>query len=199
MWFLCAFMVLFCTQLTGCSNSSPTAPGDNAPVSVVGTFLTPFSTIERMEPMEYSYSSGADCPWGFMHQGLDFYPSGSQAPFQAVASGAVLNVELRLYQGEWLVEVSVDVGAGTETEYFFETFSADQALGQAQLDAVSVRTGDTVSAGERIGTLLVGGDGSHVHFGINLSGEAPCPDRYFTDDALAAVRSLLEPGLQLCY
>lgn len=98
-----------------------------------------------------------------MHTGIDYRaPSGS--PARAVAAGTVIAAEQNSGYGNM---VDVDHGNGVVTRY-------------GHLSAITVRVGDKVAAGGKIGRVGSTGraTGPHLHYEIRIDGDAINPMRY---------------------
>lgn len=71
--------------------------------------LTPFRDISDMAAVHEGFSSTAEAPWGFVHNGIDFSPDENLKPFQSVSSGRV--EEVKLWQNDkslnWQVNVRI--------------------------------------------------------------------------------------------
>lgn len=100
-----------------------------------------------------------------MHTGIDFRaPRGY--PARAVAAGTVIAAE---ENGGYGNMVDVDHGNGVVTRY-------------GHLSSISVRVGDKVAAGGRIGRVGSTGrsTGPHLHYEIRIDGQAINPMRYLS-------------------
>ena len=181
-----------------------------------------FTEIRAGFSTEYSLS-----PWDRPHEGLDIYPVGDLEPLQAACSGKVDALELQPdgTSGNWRVEVAIvcddyvldpDIGGyfiPLTTRYLFRTMSGDPAVGQAQLDNITVALTDTVAQGDIIGFLKAGNPDAHLHFELLQFGQAAfqplgvtgiprCPQGRFSAPARTSVLNLLQvawPGAEMCY
>jgi murein DD-endopeptidase MepM/ murein hydrolase activator NlpD len=98
-----------------------------------------------------------------MHTGIDFRaPRGM--PARSVAAGTVIAAE---WNGGYGNMVDVDHGNGVVTRY-------------GHLSAITVRVGDHVEAGGKIGRVGSTGrsTGPHLHYEIRLDGDAIDPMRF---------------------
>lgn len=172
------------------------------------SMLTPYVTEADIVSINESYSETATCPWGFVHQGIDFFPAiGSLHDFQAVSSGVVQDVNLWINPGNnfWQVNVSIKYNNTFSAEYAFEPMSSLQADGQTQLANILIAVGDTVTSGQLIGRLHAAMNGAHVHFSLTENNQFICPEPYFTSSAQASIMTILqntfpsEPNIQMCY
>jgi murein DD-endopeptidase MepM/ murein hydrolase activator NlpD len=114
-----------------------------------------------------------------MHQGIDLAaPRG--APVVATADGEVVFAGKKRHYGKVVV---IDHGAGYETRY-------------AHLSRISVRVGERVRSGQRIGKVGKSGNatGFHLHYEVRRSAVAVDPWQYLGAELLGKV-----PGKELAH
>lgn len=169
------------------------------------SMITPYKNFSDMASINEAFSStagAASSPWGFAHDGIDFFPNGDLKPFQAVSSGVVEIVNLWQNGSNWQVNVRIKHNSTYSVEYSFEPFSTLQPEGNTQLANILVSVGQNVTQGYVIGNLHTVGGAAHVHFGLYKSGVAICPEPYFTPDARTSILNLLHVVWQnanMCY
>lgn len=165
-------------------------------------FRLPVADINAVRIME-AYSTSADAPWKFAHNGIDFMTSQAREPIYAVSAGTVQRVELerRPPLNNWQVGVIVRVNDQYNTVYTFEPMTADDAIGQQQREAVLVTPGQQLQAGDMIGELIGGKSGAHLHWGVvPVGASAICPAPFFTAETIAQMLARIPSGAsQLCY
>lgn len=168
------------------------------------SMTTPYVNSTDIASINEAFSSTACAPWGFAHNGIDFFPNGNLKPFQAVSSGVIEDVQL--WQNDislnWQVNVRIKYNDTYSVEYAFEPFSTIQSDGDTQLANILVSAGQNVSQGDIIGNLYTVGGGAHVHFGLIKDGIAICPEPYFTIDARDSILNLIHivwPDANMCY
>jgi murein DD-endopeptidase MepM/ murein hydrolase activator NlpD len=127
--------------------------------------LLPFARPTREPEESSSYGVRID-PFTHrpaFHSGLDF-PGGRMSPVAATAPGVVAFTGPRSGYGE---TVEVDHGGGLKTRY-------------GHLAAISVRVGQQVALGERLGGMGSTGrsTGTHLHYEVWLNGRPMNPERY---------------------
>jgi len=184
--------IILALSLTGCSC------GDGEDISMI----TPYKYSSDMACIYEAFSSSASCPWGFEHDGIDFFATGNLKPFQAVCSGVVTSVELWNPGLHWQVSVNIRFNSIYWVSYAFEPSTNVQSDGETQLDNILVSEGQTVSQGDIIGYLYTVDEYAHVHFGLYKKGYAICPEPYFTPEARDSILSLIHvawPGANMCY
>lgn len=103
------------------------------------------------------------CPGGFRHTGVDL-SAASGTPVVAALDGTARVVHALTGYG---LHVIIDHGGGLTTLY-------------GHLDSVAVSDGESVSTGERIGTVGSTGNstGPHLHFEVRRDGVAVDPQDY---------------------
>ncbi len=193
-------LVILLARVLGDSNNT----GPSEPISMT----TPYVNEADMVSINEAYSETAACPWGFIHQGIDFFPAlNTLHEFQAVADGVVENIDLFQNSGNgfWQVNVSIRYNNSFTVEYAFEPMSSVHADGQTQFDNIVVSEQASVVSGQLIGRLHAVSNGAHLHFSLTENGQFICPEPYFTPVAHASIMVLLintfpsEPNLQMCY
>lgn len=120
----------------------------------------PVSPLRMRRPVSAAIGDGFGPRGDAFHPGLDFLANAGASVF-AAAAGAV---EFTGYDDGYGNLVVLRHGAGTTTWY-------------AHLSRITVRRGETVSAGERLGLVGATGDatGPHLHFEVRLRGAAVDP------------------------
>ena len=161
----------------------PALEGDEGSVS--GLYVEPADGVWLCWPVEGSHTVSLSNRYGFrvapggqggtFHTGIDI-PAERGTPVLAADDGVVTEAGFDAGRGNYL---AVDHGGGMETVY-------------AHCQSLSVKTGDTVAAGQEIAAVGATGmaTGPHLHFEVRQSGEAQNPVAYFD----SAVRDTLKMG-----
>ncbi|MFS3130638.1 peptidoglycan DD-metalloendopeptidase family protein [Nocardioides sp. Bht2] len=128
---------------------------DQAALIAGGSVVYPIPpSMKGSDRKNWGNSGGS---WSSKHTGTDFsVPCGT--PVFASTGGKIIIDRSQAWAGPWLVKVST--GAGKLTTWY------------AHMQAVNVRDGQTVSAGERIGDVGTEGNstGCHLHFEVHPKG-----------------------------
>jgi hypothetical protein len=194
--------------------------GDITPVPLV----TPYVNESDMASINEAFSAdGSTSPWGFVHDGLDFFPKASLKQFRSACSGTVDLMQLiqNNTTSNWQVNLKIvcnpyvsNTGGYFQSmaiEYVFEPMSTVQSNGQMQLANIVVANGQAIAQGDVVGSLLTVGAGAHVHFstipfGSMLALGVPripsCPEPHFSSEAKNSSLNLLHvvwPSAGLCY
>lgn len=170
----------------------------------LGSVLTPYVNEADVSSVNEAYTMVAEnAPWGFYHPGVDFMITKESIPVQAAFGGTVSNLETQLSSGimGWHTGFCIEYGENGVC-YNLETFSVDPAIGERQRAGMLIANGQAVTAGQPIGSLIYGGSGAHIDFGITSPGTRVCPEPYFNETARASVLRLIhqsQPSWQMCY
>ena len=150
------------------------------------------------------YSETDACPWGAVHNGLD-YMFYNNSPVISAASGYVEDIELDYLPNStiYVVGVVIRFNSTLTHQYAFEGNATTEALRDQQVAMLDVEIGDWVVKGEQIGRFLVPVELDHVHFAVYMN-EAICPRLLMGEDDYNEIMSLIEffhpgEGWQLCY
>lgn len=153
----------------------------------------------------FSSPQGAsDSPWGFAHNGIDFFTRKDRAPFVAAFPGRVISVEISdLGAAGFAVNVLLEFDEHFLAVYGFEPQSPGNIPLNTQLAFIRVIAGDEVERGQILGYLHRLNDASHVHFGLLENFTATCPEPFFTRKATNRIMKILratwDRNVQMCY
>ncbi|MFX1367155.1 MAG: M23 family metallopeptidase [Promethearchaeota archaeon] len=151
------------------------------------------------------YSESDACPWGFEHNGIDYFFF-NNSPVIAAAPGIVESIEIGYLPESTFYKVGVHIRFNSSVwlEYGFEGNSTDEAVRAQQVSMIDVEVGDWVAKGDQIGRFLSPTGEDHIHFGVYLSDQAICPRRVMGEmdyNEIMSLIDLLQPGQdwELCY
>jgi hypothetical protein len=149
------------------------------------------------------YSESTNCPWGAIHNGLDFaFANGSSVI--AAAPGYVeeiLVTDTGPVDNVYMVHVSIRFNESIQVSYVFEPWTTNESVVARVIAGFDIEVGDWVAKGDQIATFLQIGGGAHIHFGI-YNGEATCPIPFFSEDAYTEIMALVHSfhsDWNLCY
>jgi len=155
-----SFLILSLIFLGGCKGK-----GVDPLDGMVITMDAPYLQSSDITSIPEGFSAVGNAPWGIIHNGIDFLPAKNLTTFRSVSAGVVSDISM--WKNEislkWQVNVRVRFNSTYTLEYIFETFSSNQADGQAQLSYLNISVGKTLAAGDPIGQLFTAGSGSHLH------------------------------------
>lgn len=180
-------LLLCCCLLAACVGSDESGSGE--PI----TMITPYVQESDIDCINEAYSESSSCPWGFEHNGVDFFPVTNFVWFQAPAAAEVREVKLWQNPGNnyWQVNVDLKCNDRYSISMGFEPMSGDQADGQIQLTNIVVTVGQQLTQSQPVGRLYLKGGGTHVHFGLYSNDTAVCPESFFTSNARASIMTIL--------
>ncbi|MCF2136535.1 MAG: M23 family metallopeptidase [Candidatus Thorarchaeota archaeon] len=151
------------------------------------------------------YSESDNCPWGFPHNGIDFFFKNGSAVI-AAAPGQVESIEVR-DNGEnvtnrFHVSIVIRFNTSLIALYNFEPWTQNSTEKDQQLALLNVQVGDWVGIGDRIATFLKAGSGAHIHFGVGNNGQWYCPRPFYSDEAYTEIMTMIHSfhaDWDLCY
>jgi len=151
------------------------------------------------------FSNTDNCPWGFVHEGLDYFYNNNSAVL-AAAPGKIIDIQYRdngdYVENRYWVRIDTLFNRTVEVSYNFESWTNKTADWENQQRMISVQKGDWVEKGQEIGRFLKIGDGAHIHFGVKERKNTYCPQKYLSTTAYNELLSLVHfyhPIWDLCY
>ncbi len=151
------------------------------------------------------YSESENCPWGFPHNGIDYFFK-NKSTVIAAAPGLVESVTVTDNgpdtANRFHIMVRIRFNATVEVIYNFEPWTDDPAEKDRQLEMIQIEAGDWVAKGDTIATFLNCGYGAHIHFGVVQDDQWRCPKEYLSDEAYDELMALVHtyhPDWNLCY
>ena len=150
------------------------------------------------------YSETDVCPWGAVHNGLD-YMFYNNSPVISAAPGYVEDIELDYLPNStiYVVGIVIRFNSTLTHQYAFEGNATTGALRDQQVAMLDFEIGDWVVKGDQIGRFLTPVELDHIHFAVYMN-EAICPRLLMGEDDYNEIMSLIEffhpgEGWQLCY
>jgi len=149
------------------------------------------------------YSESTSCPWGNIHNGLDFAFK-NESLIIAAAPGVVeeiLVTDTGPVDNIYMIHVSIRFNDSIQINYVFEPWTTNSSVPDRQISMLNIEVGDWVAKGDVIGEFLQIGGGAHIHFAV-YNGEATCPVPFFANDAYIEIMELVHtyhPTWNLCY
>ncbi len=154
---------------------------------------------------EAGYSESDNCPWGFVHNGIDFFFRNGSTVI-AAAPGLVESIETsdngENVENRFYITVVIRFNASVVVHYNFEPWTQDSSDRDLQLDMLTIQEGDWVDIGEKIADFLHVGDSAHIHFGVIQDGQWPNPELHFSEDAYNEIMAMIHsfhPDWDLSY
>jgi hypothetical protein len=153
------------------------------------------------------YSETDDCPWGFVHNGIDyFFNNGSEV--LAATPGQISSINWREFDNEsnplnrYNVFIRIRFNATIELSYGFEPFTYVEGDQNRQLAMIYVKVGDWVDKGDVIARFFHVGSGAHIHFGVTIGNTWLNPEPFFGGADRIELLSLIHfyhPGWNISY
>ena len=148
------------------------------------------------------YSESDVCPWGAVHNGLDYMFS-NNSPVISAAPGYVEDIELGYLPNStiYVVGVAIRFNSTLTHQYAFEGNATTEALRDQQVAMLDSEIGDWVVKGEQIGRFLTPAEFDHIHFAVYIN-EAICPRLVMGVDDYNEIMNLVHsfrPTWELCY
>ncbi|MHA1770369.1 MAG: M23 family metallopeptidase [Candidatus Thorarchaeota archaeon] len=151
------------------------------------------------------YSESDNCPWGFTHNGIDFFFRNGSSVI-AAAPGQVESIEVKDYgedvANRFHIALVIRFNASVIVLYNFEPWTQNSTQKEQQLALLDVQVGDWVGIGDKIATFLNAGSGAHIHFGIGDNGQWYCPKSFYSDEAYTEIMAMVHSfhaDWDLCY
>ncbi len=154
-----------------------------------------YSNRSDIESFNEGYSESVSCPWGFIHNGIDYFYF-NNSDVIAAAPGLVESIELRDWGPEswqrYVISMEIRFNATVTLSYGFEpitNFTEDQAQ---QLAMFNIEVGDWVAKGDVIAKFLRVNDGAHIHFGVYQNDVARDPTLYMSPAELNELEEMID-------
>ncbi|TFG32205.1 hypothetical protein EU527_10575 [Candidatus Thorarchaeota archaeon] len=149
------------------------------------------------------YSESTTCPWGAIHNGLDFAFK-NESIVIAAAPGLVEEISVTdtgPSENIYMIHVSIRFNESIQINYIFEPWTTNSSDVDRQIAMLDIEIGDWVAKGDALGKFLQVGGSAHIHFGI-YDREATCPRPFFSNEAYIEIMELVhtyQPTWELCY
>jgi hypothetical protein len=164
-----------------------------------------FVHTDNITAVNEAYSNTANCPWGFKHEGFDFFFANNSRVI-AAAPGQVERIETHDWgadkENRYTVNVQIRFNCSAVVNYHFESWTAQSDDWEHQKAIIGVKEGDWVSIGQEIGHMLSIGPGAHIHFDVVENNERHCLTQYYSAEAYQKMTDLIHlfhPDWELCY
>ncbi len=143
---------------------------DSSELNDMGVIYANRSDIESYNE---GYSESDSCPWGFIHNGIDFFYF-NNSDVIAGAPGLVERIDLNDWGPEaahrYTINVEIKFNGTVSLWYGFEPWT-NSTLQQAQQVAMfNFEVGTWVAKGDVIANFLSAAGSAHIHFGVVQEG-----------------------------
>lgn len=155
---------------------------DPSVLDYMGVIYTNRSDIRSFNE---AYSESTNCPWGFIHNGIDYFYF-NNSDVIAAAPGLVEKIDLHDWgpeaQHRYTISVEIRFNATVYLLYNFEPWTNSTDEQAQQVEMFNIEVGSWVAKGDVIAKFLHAGEGAHIHFGVYQDGEARDPTLYLSTD-----------------
>jgi len=162
-----------------------------------------FENKSDIQAFNEGYSESDACPWGFEHNGLDFFFK-NNSNVLAAAPGKVWGIEKHDGEGYnvYHVRIWIRYNRSTLLGYNFEPWTTLESDRDKQISMFKVNVGDWVQKGEIIASFLEMNESAHIHFDITENNKRFCPTKYFSSEGYIQMIDLVHTynlTWNLCY
>ncbi len=184
-------VILFWVQTT---IRRPFDPGDRYPSTRLDYMGVVYANRSDIHDFREGYSETEDCPWGFIHSGIDYFFYNNSRVI-AAAPGYVEriwwqeneNSSLNLYN----IFVNIRFNASVVLHYLFEPSTHTVGDQYRQISMLTVKVGDWVMKGDTIGRLLNVDGGGLLHFSVMVNDKMVDPVPFFGESDLQELLELV--------
>ena len=152
-----------------------------------------------------AYSESNSCPWGFIHNGID-YAYFNDSDVIAAAPGLVERIDLNDWgpeaQHRYTINVHIRFNASVELMYAFEPWTNSTEEQAQQVEMFNFEVGTWVAKGDVIAKFLLAGDGAHIHFGVIQDNVWRDPALYLSTDGYNELLGMIhefQPTWEISY
>ena len=178
-------------------------PGNRYPSTNLNYMGVLFENESDINAFNEGYSESASCPWGFEHNGIDyFFNNGTNV--LAASPGQVWEIEKHQGEGEnkYHVRIWIRFNSSVSIGYNFEPWTSIELKREQQISMFKVEVGDWIQKGDIIAEFLQCNVSAHIHFDIIENGGRYCPTKYFDSTGFTQLMNLIHsyhPTWNLCY
>ncbi|TET08276.1 MAG: M23 family metallopeptidase [Candidatus Thorarchaeota archaeon] len=164
---------------------------DSSELNDMGVIYANRSDIESYNE---GYSESDSCPWGFIHNGIDFFYF-NNSDVIAGAPGLVERIDLNDWGPEaahrYTINVEIKFNYTVSLWYGFEPWT-NSTLAQAQQVAMfNFEVGTWVAKGDVIAKFLAKAGSAHIHFGVVQEGEWRDPTLYMSNSSYDELQEMI--------
>ncbi|MCG3226697.1 MAG: hypothetical protein H7645_07245 [Candidatus Heimdallarchaeota archaeon] len=180
-------------------------PGDGYDPSVLDFMDVIYDNRTDIYAFNEGYSESDACPWGFEHNGIDYFLL-NDSRVLAATPGQVVTVEWRdngeEYENRFYIRLDIRFSKKILIGYNFEPWTQNSEDKDKQLAMFKVQKGDWVGIGQEIARFLYVGGGAHIHFDVTENNGRSCPQQYFSTEGYNELMEMIHtfnPSWELCY
>ena len=164
---------------------------DSSELNDMGVIYANRSDIESFNE---GYSESNNCPWGFIHQGIDFFYF-NNSDVIAAAPGFVDTISLNDWgpggPHRYTIGVEIRFNATVSLWYGFEPWTNSTIVQAQQLAMFNFEVGTWVAKGDVIAKFLNAGSGAHIDFGVVQDHERRNPTLYMSNSSYDELQEMI--------
>jgi hypothetical protein len=178
--------------------------GGRYDASVLDDMGVVYTNRSDIHAFNEGYSASVNCPWGTIHNGIDYFLNISSLVI-AAAPGYIISVQSKDWgpqENEFRFSISIRFNTSIVLTYGFEPWTNTSTLLTVAMALILVKAGDWVVKGQLLGLFAAYSGSAHIHFGVLVNGNAVCPKGFFSVSDLADLMVLIHsyhPLWNLCY
>ncbi|MFW9788211.1 MAG: M23 family metallopeptidase [Candidatus Thorarchaeota archaeon] len=173
--------------------------------SVLDNMGVIYSNRSDIRSFNEAYSESDNCPWGFVHNGID-YAYFNDSDVIAAAPGLVERIELNDWgpeaQHRYTIMVEIRFNSSVSLIYNFEPWTNSTNEQTQQVEMFNFEVGTWVDKGDVIAKFLVAGEGAHIHFGVVQDDEWRDPTLYLSTEGYNELLGMIhefQPTWEISY
>jgi murein DD-endopeptidase MepM/ murein hydrolase activator NlpD len=151
--------------------------------SVLNDMGVIYSNRSDIASYNEGYSESNSCPWGFIHNGIDYFYF-NNSDVIAAAPGLVERIDLNDWgpggAHRFTINVEIRFNVTVTLTYGFEPWTNSTLEQDQQVAMFDFEVGTWVAKGDVIAKFLQAGDGAHIHFGVYQESIARDPTLYLS-------------------
>ncbi len=155
-----------------------------------------YENQSNINAVNEAYSNTDNCPWGFVHEGFDYFFNNNSAVL-AAAPGKVIEI-VYTDNGEgidnrYYVTVWIRFNNTVEIGYNFESWTTNNSDWENQKSMIGVQEGDWVEQNQ---------ESAHIHFDVIENNDRKCQVKYYSSEGYAEIMDLIHsyhPDWDYCY
>jgi hypothetical protein len=194
--------VLYLGSLNEGNNEIPFENEERYDMTILNNMGVIYTNRSDIAHWNNGYSETNQCPWGDIHNGLD-YMFYNNSPVIAASPGLVENIEIGYLENSTIYKVDVKIrfNESITIEYGFEG-DGNETLRAQQVAMLDIQIGDWVEKGAQIANFLRPTEFDHIHFSVYKNDVSFCPRLVMGVDDYNEIRGLIDlfhPTWELCY
>jgi len=174
---------------------APFDSGGRYDPSVLDDMGVAYANRSDIRSFNEAYSESDNCPWGFVHNGID-YAYFNDSDVIAAAPGLVERINLNDWGSEaqhrYTINVEIRFNETVKVIYHFEPWTNSTDEQAQQVEMFNFEVGTWVTKGEVIAKFLVAGNGAHIHFGVVQNEEWRDPSLYMSTEGYNELLGMIQ-------